>query len=72
MEANSNMSGSITSETDEVGGNGENISTAPVVEVFGNDDSNDIAVCALQKLMYKCKVLCLSSLSLVSVVEQYV
>ena len=42
MEDNNYMSGSTTSETEEVGGNGENISPAAVVEVFGNDDSNDI------------------------------
>ena len=45
------MSGSTTSETDEVGGNGETVSdlveAADLVEVFGNDDSNDIAVWAL-------------------------
>ena len=68
MEDNSNMSGSTTSETDEVGGNGEDVSAATaVVEVFGNDESNDIAD------MDSCinKVLCLSSLSLASIGEQY-
>ena len=42
MEDNSNISGPTTSETDEVAGNDENISDLVVVEVFGNDDSNDI------------------------------
>ena len=37
MEDNSNMSGPPTSGTDEVGGNGENISDLVVVLVFGND-----------------------------------
>ena len=45
------MSGPTTSETKEVGGNGEDVSdlveAADLVEVFGNDDSNDIAVWAL-------------------------
>ena len=45
MEDNSNMSGPTTSETDEVGGNGESI--PDLVEVFGNDDSNDITVWTL-------------------------
>ena len=58
MEDNSNMSGSIGSETDEVEGNGENIAAAAVVEVFGNDDSNYIPVwdLSLQKLMYHLSV----------------
>ena len=47
MEDNSNMSASTTSETDEVGGNGEDVSdlveAADLAEVFGNDDSNDMA-----------------------------
>ena len=49
MEDDSNMSGL---KTDEVGGNGENISASAVVEVFGKDDSNDITVrtLLLQKL----------------------
>ena len=50
MEDNSNMSGPTTSEANEVGGNGENISDP--VEVFGDDDSNDITL-FLQKRMYK-------------------
>ena len=48
MEDNSNMPGSTTSETDEVGGNGEDVSdfveTADLVVVFGNDDSGDIGI----------------------------
>ena len=74
MEDNSNISGPTTWEANEVGGNGENISGS-VVEVFRNDDSNDItrADSSSKSLdgMYKYKVLCLSSLSLASVVEQY-
>ena len=39
------MPGPSTSETNEVGGNGEGVSglveAADLVEVFGNDDSND-------------------------------
>ena len=70
MEDNSSMSGPTTSETDETGGNGETIST--VVEVFGDDDSNDI-MRELDTSKGLCIniVLCLSSLSLVSIVEQY-
>ena len=45
MEDKSNMSGPTTSETDEVGGNGEDVSG--LVEAIGNDDSNDIAAWAL-------------------------
>ena len=48
MEGNSNMSGPTTSETDDVGGNGEDVSdlveTADLVEVFGNDDIGDIGI----------------------------
>ena len=45
MEDNSNMPGSTTSETDEVGGNGEYlVEAADLVEVFGNDDSGDIGI----------------------------
>ena len=49
MEGNSNISGSTPSETYEVGGNGEDVSdlVEAAGEVFGNDDSNDIAVWAL-------------------------
>ena len=55
MEDNSNMSGPTTPETDEVGGNGENISAAAVVEVSGNDDSNDITheLYSSKRLVYK-------------------
>ena len=48
MEDNSDMPGSNTSETDEVRGNGEDVSdlveAADLVEVFGNDDSGDIGI----------------------------
>ena len=48
MEDNSNMSGPTTSETDEVGGNGKDVSdlveAAGLVEVFANDDSGDIGI----------------------------
>ena len=44
MEDNSNMSGSTTSEANEAGGNGGNISATAVMAVFGDGDSNDIAV----------------------------
>ena len=46
MDDNSNMLGPITSEADEVGGDGEDVSdlveAADLVEVFRNDDSGDI------------------------------
>ena len=39
------MPGPTTSETDGVGGNGEDVSEeADLVEVFGNDDSGDIGI----------------------------
>ena len=70
VEDNSNMSGPTTLETDEVGGNDEDV--AAVVEVFGSDDSNGITR-GLYSSKSVCinKVLCLSSLSLASIVEQY-
>ena len=48
MEDYSNMPGPTTSQTDEVGGDGEDVSdlveAADLVEVFGNDDSGDIGI----------------------------
>ena len=53
MEDNSNMPGPTTSEANEAGGNGENLSDT--VEVFGDDDSNGIT-CGL----YSFNSLCLN------------
>ena len=48
MEDNNNIAGSTTSGTNEVGGNGEDVSdfveAADLVEVFGNDDTGDIDI----------------------------
>ena len=48
MKDNSNMSGPTTSETDEAGGDGEEVSdlveAAGHVDVVGNDDSGDIGI----------------------------
>ena len=48
MEDNSNMPGPTTSETDEVGGNGEGVSdlveAAELMGVVGKDDSGDIGI----------------------------
>ena len=64
MENNSNMPGSTTSETDEVGGNGEDVSdlveAADLVEVFGNDASGDIGIFLVN-----------NSINLILTVDQY-
>ena len=62
------------SEIQPIGETGEEIPDP--MAICGNDDSNDITQCGffLQKLrgdVYINKVLCLSSLSLASIVQQY-
>ena len=73
MEGNNDMPSASASETQPLGETGEEEEMPDPTAIFGNDECNGIMRTLPPQVLSKYinKVLCLSSLSLTSIVEQY-